>query len=337
MGRSRPAANEGFFAVGHDTFLAACALGLNEAAALLVQARGSLADNATTAWSARAVATRLAMRQCRAKAAITRLVDDGLLRIERAGTRPRYVLAQQGALIWLPNALIDGVGAETPPILKLRQTQDGLLLRLFVELYGKQNLREYDGIDPTLLRQVWERKRIGQHGPYLVWRFHTPHLRALPSDDLVLPHHLGLSDAERQKGAHPGAAFFARLSRLKALGLIEWVPWLFDGPDGEPLHPLYPEGDAMEDVLFEEATNAGARCSPGDQEFSDYCYTLEPVVPVAAHIDQVCLIGIARLRYRPKTKLTAAWRADYVATCRRWTATYAEIAQPVDAARTRAA
>jgi len=33
------------------------------------------------------------------------------------------------------------------------------------------------------------------------------------------------------------------------------------------------------------------------------------LVPVQAHMERVQLVGIARLRYRPKTKATAAWWA----------------------------
>ena len=35
------------------------------------------------------------------------------------------------------------------------------------------------------------------------------------------------------------------------------------------------------------------------------------LVPVPRHLANVTSIGVARLRYRPRTKMTAAWWAEY--------------------------
>ncbi len=132
----------GFFSVGHDTFLRACGLGINPAAAFLVLARGTGGDNTSTKWSAEAAADRLGTRWTTAKAAIAQLAASRLVTIRKGSTRPAYTLAKKGTPIWLPNALVDGAGSEVPPVARLRQIQDPMALRLFVELYGEQNLRE---------------------------------------------------------------------------------------------------------------------------------------------------------------------------------------------------
>jgi hypothetical protein len=48
--------------------------------------------------------------------------------------------------IWLPNAFVTGATAETPPLELLRQSQDVMALRLAIDLYFSQNLREDSGI-----------------------------------------------------------------------------------------------------------------------------------------------------------------------------------------------
>src|SRR5688500_16646261 len=118
----------GFFAVGHDTFVRACELGLNPAAAFLVLARGTGGDNTTTKCSAEAGAERLGVRWTTAKAAILKLIEAAVITVEQASTRPRYALAKEGTLIWLPNAIIDGTGTGTPPVAQVRQAQDMMAL-----------------------------------------------------------------------------------------------------------------------------------------------------------------------------------------------------------------
>jgi hypothetical protein len=50
------------------------------------------------------------------------------------------------------------------------------------------------------------------------------------------------------------------------------------------------------------------------------------LAPVPRHIANVQMIGIARLRYRPRTKLTSAWWADLNCNAEKHLAHYAEIA-----------
>jgi hypothetical protein len=53
---------------------------------------------------------------------------------------------------------------------------------------------------------------------------------------------------------------------------------------------------------------------------------IDYLVPVPRHIANVQMIGIARLRYRPHTRMTSAWWADLNAKAEKHLARYAEIA-----------
>jgi hypothetical protein len=248
--------------------------------------------------------TRLAIRWSTAKEAITRLRDAKLIKCVKASprTRPRYTLAKKGELIWLPNTLDDGVGNETAPLTKLRQTQDPMVSRLLVELYGEQNLREDGGISPKVTWQTYERERVAERGTYVVWEFSFPK-QWVSWGEITRPHWHG--------GEDPGKGFFRRFGHLQRLGLVEWIPYLFEGPNGEPLHALRAAGDAVEHELYCACTEAAERCLVEWQEGGVRRRSPDVVVPVAAHIDQVTLVGIARLRYRPHTRLTSAWWADH--------------------------
>ena len=316
----------GFFYMGHDTFLRACNLGINPVAAFLVLAHGTGGDNTSTKWSAEAAADRPGTRWTTAKTAIAQLAASRLVTIRKGSTRPAYALAKKGTPIWLPNALVDGAASEVPPVAHLRQTQDPLALRLFVELYGEQNLRDDGGVKPSVIWMAYERERIGQRGAHVVWRFHGGRQWVSWSSDVTKPHSVRLTVEERQAGKDRAEDFFRRLGHIQSLGLFEWVPYLFDGPHGEPIHPLNRHGAIEEEAaLYAACAETAARCLTDAQ----HAYAVDKggyLVPVPKHIERAQLIGVARLRYRPHTRLTAAWWADHTAKCRAYAERYAAIA-----------
>ena len=53
------------------------------------------------------------------------------------------------------------------------------------------------------------------------------------------------------------------------------------------------------------------------------------LVPVPHHMANVQMIGIARLRYRPKTRATAAWWAELHTKGEKYIRRYEEIAQEI--------
>ena len=316
----------GFFAVGRDTFIQACSLGMNPACALLVMASGTGKDNATTKWSAEAISNHVGVRWSTAKEAINALLKVDIVVLKPGkSTRPSYKLSKDGDLIWLPCSLIEGAANEVPPVTKVRQTQDVMLLRLLVELYSAQNLREDGGVRPEVYRQDYDRRKAGQQAAHVVWDF-TKIGRIISWTAITRPHRReDLTEKEEAEGENHGVDFFARIRRLESLGLIEWVPYLFEGKVGEPIHALAVNGLPIEQELYEAATSAAARMLTEGQ----YQHVQGVLVPVLAHIGEVQLIGLMRLRYRPHTRLTAAWWAEHHAVCQEFIDRYETLAAPL--------
>src|SRR5690349_20405221 len=85
-------AKGGFFAVDSRTWAKVCQLGMNEPVVYLVQARGTGRDNRTTAWSVESIERYTGIYRHRAAAAVERLQSEGLVRLLRSGTKPKYEL-----------------------------------------------------------------------------------------------------------------------------------------------------------------------------------------------------------------------------------------------------
>jgi len=227
----------GFFAIDLRSWDRVCSLGLNPAVAYLVLARGTSANNETTAWSVHAIENYTGISRSRAHDAIRKLVEADLVQQLRGGTRPKYnlipwgqqpgnrvpkrepmsdsqelvfnqikdgvgITAKQRSVayalvrkgwvkkentnvyskcleqpeakpdwIWLPNELVTGAGAETPPVERLRQNQDPMTLRLFIDFYHEQNLREDGGISRKFIYQEFDRVEVGQQAQFTIWGF----------------------------------------------------------------------------------------------------------------------------------------------------------------------
>jgi hypothetical protein len=318
-----------FFAVGSETFVRACSRGVNAATGFLVMARGTGGDNVTTRWSAEAVSQRLGVRWRTARDAIGALMEAKVASTtDENATRPTYKLEKAGSLIWLPNSIVDGVGDELAPVHKLRQMQDPMAVRLFGELYGSQNLREDGGISRDATYTAYERERIGQRGAQVVWLFKYKN-QFVNWNNVTLPHRrTKLSKQELEEGKNAGIDYFKRAKLLESAGLIEWVPYLFEGESGEPIHPLAWNGTDMEKELYAACTDA-AQSLLTEEQLTWLSLNRDGgfLVPVPAHIEQVTMIGIARLRYRPHTKMTAAWWGEYGKTCSQFAATYRSISE----------
>jgi hypothetical protein len=315
-------AANGFFAVGRQTFISACGLGINPACAFLVMACGTGKDNVSTRWSAEAVGNHAGMRWSAAKEAIEALCSAELVTKGGKPARPSYKLKKEGELIWLPSALVEGAANEVPPIVKMRQTQDPMTVRLLVELYLSQNLREDGGISTKTVYAKHERRQAGNYGSYIVWDFGHDGEMSVWWTDVTTPHMREVPTAEEKKAnKNKGVDFFRRFCTLQALGLVEWVPYLFDGPKGEPIHALAWNGLDVEKDLYKAATAAAARILGG------HALDLEGYgVPVQKHIAEVAMVGVARLKYRPHTALTSAWWAEHQSVCSGFIAQYNDIA-----------
>ena len=296
----------GYFAVGLDTFHKATALGLNPGCVFLVLARGSGPDDVTTAWSAEAAAKRLGIRWQAAKTAIEDLRRAKLVITNRGSTRPAYTLAKKGDVVTLPNALIEGVAGELSPVRRVRQMQDPLTLRLFVDLYAVTDLPGWGGIDPGVVRAEFTIERAGERGAFTAWRFEEAQ-SWLTWGAITTPHRL--EPGSIPDGSTVGSAFWQRFRMLQRDGLIQLVPMVCEGEEGEALFPMTPDTDVPQEAeLFDMATSAGALVAP---EWADD-YNL---VPLPHRVACPVVRGIYRLRYRPHTAPTRVWYAEHVRNC----------------------
>ncbi len=171
-----------FFAIDSRQWAQVCDTGMNEACAYLVLARGTGPDNRTTRWSAEAVHRHSGVAWSRAQAAIDNLVRTGVIRRgdEHTKQRPFYKLMPYEEskveinehFLWLPNTIVTSTESrEASPLARLRGAGDRWTLRLFVDLYAAQNLREDGGIHPGIVSDQYERKEVGECGCYTIWAF----------------------------------------------------------------------------------------------------------------------------------------------------------------------
>jgi len=295
-----------FFQIERTKWEKVCSLGrMNPPVAYTVLARFSSKDNSNTRASVQAVEKYTGISRSRAKKAIVDLVDDGLVKPKKKGTFPHYELVlppkKDLSWIWLPNEVVSGANNETPPIERVRQTHDPMCLRLFVDLYHGHSLQEDGGIRRNIIYKKYERELVFEHGEFNVWGF-SPKSTWANRCDITAPHWFS-SDEESNND------FFRRFNQLVDLGLVEWVPYVFDSDDdeAEPIHP-YGIGlsESIEDQIGRTASSAAETLLEGCKS-ENYASHL---LPMRRHFEKVSMFGIARLRYRPHTSATAAWWAE---------------------------
>lgn len=219
--------------------------------------------------------------------------------------------------IWLPNTLIDGAAGEIPPVEIIRQTQDLGLLRVFIEFYHAQSLIRHGGLDPTLYSAAWGREHVATIGEYVIWSFWSAgglNICPLNKDPFLIepvPDWRKQVSGEEEIWHGSLGSVMVALSQLRELGLIEAVPYLYEGQsdDAEAIHPIAlgsSEGvtTEAERKLAAAAVEAAHALCPSlveqDNRFA---------VPVHRHIRDVEARGVFRLRYRPHTSATAQWAA----------------------------
>jgi hypothetical protein len=216
--------------------------------------------------------------------------------------------------IWLPNELVTGAVSEDPPLERVRQTQDAMTLRLFIDMYHAQNLCDDGGVSRRYMRFEYERFEAGNYGQFAVWAFRPRTESMTWGNRLTDPHHREtLTDEEKQVGKNPGVDFFRRNMQLRDLGLFEWVPHLVESMEltGELIHPLRIDGSrSLEDRLGQAAGDAARAMMTAGQILWADTNSMHYLLPVLRHVANVQVVGIARLRYRPHTSMTAAWWAE---------------------------
>jgi hypothetical protein len=214
-------------------------------------------------------------------------------------------------LIWLPNSIVKGTpSGEESPVLRLRGAGCLWTLRLFVDLYSAQNLRDDGGINPRLVWRPFERRKIGEQGAYTVWGFKPGIGKLWPTCGPFAAH-------ESRKKAKPKdcSPTWESINLMEAMGLLSFVPHIFenDTAAAEPIHP-YGIGGSSEATIepligsaADEAARAMALPSKLEEAIED---GFEYFCPVVKTKPRAQMIGVARLTYRPHTRRTAEWFAE---------------------------
>jgi hypothetical protein len=273
-----------------------------QAAISAIRGRSAMPDEldaAAKALAARGIAKATATSRPHSRQAFE--LDEAAL---AALTSPRAV--------WLPNALIDGAANEVPPVELLRQTRSLPALRLLIELYAVQYLPHHGGVPRELLQMKFDRAKIGQQGPFVVWGFKPENWSA--DHELARQFFTGKLKlvGDRHREAAWDDFFWPAVHTLVELGLVERVGMLLDG------------NDAQAEIIHSYAIHGG---EPAERELAcSACYAaqgmvteaqlnwsekqgFEHLVPVRKHIGEASIVEIARLKYRPHTSATAAWYA----------------------------
>lgn len=300
-----------FFAIGKPQWQVACNLGVNCATSFLVLALGSGRDHSTTSWSAKSIETRAGMGWRRARESIDKLIEGKILVSNGQASRPRYKIAVPSAeeLIWLPNELVIGAGNEVPPVARLKQVRDIELLRMFIALYGEQDLPGDGGLPRSLIRDEYEREQIATHGQFVFWGFRLKTGNAW---------HNGPFDSKKI----PRGELWPKIRALQDLGLLTTAIYLAESADDDAdlLHAL------SGDQAAEAAYDAGWNAIYGKEGYAPHkSEGFDRVAPVLAHLKNVAMVGVYRLHYRPKTARTSAWYAQHVEQCRRFEELYRSI------------
>lgn len=297
--------DKGFFAVGTEEWRAACGLGLTAACSFLVLACGTGRDNSTTAWAANAVQTYAGISWVRAKPAIAQLIEAGLVQNVSKTKKPRYKLKIGTERIWLPKSIIMSVAGEMPALHRIRQAQDVMLLRLFVELYYAQNLAADGGLSRNVYYHKFKKTVFAESGEFIFLGFDADSSWVSWSTDVTDVHRAKVSEAEKAEGKNPGHVFFKRISTLIEMGLLEYSVCVFesDGDDAEILFPIHGP-TAWEREMLETGQTLAERLLTDWQV--DQC-PHKYLMPVFRHQGQAQAFGIYRLLHRPHTALTAAW------------------------------
>jgi len=300
--------NEGFFAVGLDEWRQACSLGINPACSFLVLACGTGRDNVTTAWSSNAVQTYAGISWTRAQPAIGQLIDAGLATNTSKTKKPRYKLKIGTERIWLPKSIIMSAAGEMPALHRIRQVQDVMLLRLFVELYYSQNLAADGGLSRKVYYSQYSKSIYAESGPYLFMGFDNGSTWVSWDTEVTSIHRVEVSKEEEKEGKKPGHVFFKRMQTLFELGLLEYSVCIFESKedDAEILFPISGPTEVEREMEAVSSTIAENLLQAWQVDTCPHKY----LIPVARHQEKAEAFGIYRLRHRPHTSLTSAWWAS---------------------------
>jgi len=175
-----------------------------------------------------------------------------------------------------------------------------------------QFLPNYGGVPRELLKGVFDRTKVGEQGPFVVWGFRSNHLSA--GRGLYGPFLIGQftkEDDGKRRDAGMDASFWPAVHTLTDLGLVEPVGMLLDGDDHEAeiIHPYAIRGGEPAERELAAAAEMAARAMVTEGQFNWSVEESYHLVPVRKHIAKATVAEVFRLKYRPHTTATAAWYA----------------------------
>lgn len=214
--------------------------------------------------------------------------------------------------IWLPNALVTGATTATnPPLRRLRQSGDIRALRFLVSLYGVQNLRDDGGVSPAVLKQVFERRLVKAWAGYNIWAFRPGEYVFQAEENGQIVRHVYSKTASDDMDA-----FWASHDLLIRLKLLSYVPHVWDHSPDSGGEIVYPYGDpsfggeTVEIRIGKAAYNAAMRACAAAKMRAPLPEGFRCLCAIRATMPNVCMVGVARLHYRPHTSRTGAWMTD---------------------------
>ena len=331
-----------FFRVDMRCWAQACELGLDAALAYLAFNAGRRGRQPTTLWGRTALCNHLGLSRSHARLAMQRLEQAGLV-VPAADQKlvRRVVESKAPDHAYLPQSLVLGAVGERTPLTLLREAGDELLLRLFVELYQHHELLDEDGLPLRIAHQRWEKSVVSRSDSWCVVAFMRTQVQVgtqlTPNDPLLLPH-----AHERDRPGHDRREpFLERLTTLSShLGLLVPVPRLTetDDVDSTIAFSVWPafwrrEEDGPDVRIGIAAQATAQQLIDASDEASAKVEALRRegdvvILPVPAHMVARCALWTGfRMRYRPHTKATSAWRRDQEATATAWELRFAELSR----------
>lgn len=303
----------GFFSVGLDEIHGVFELGLNEACLYLVYAAGTGGKNAETSWSIQALIRYTGVTRRRGEQAQQGLLKNGFTTRLKDGKHPRFKLTRsdESELVWLPNSFVTGVSDETPPLARIRQTGDVLLLRLIIDLYSVANIADEGGVPKDVVFLDYERERIADYAEFIVYGYRARQQSCYTTHPVVSPH---TSDTQSKS---PGADFFSRVRTLQELGLVYFVPTLFESNNGEVMFPLI---DPFTRETIPAITGVVGELLP--DIYDGINSTHDFVILLPRHFKEAVLNGIVVLHYRQNTSITTAGYAATKERIEQWSKLY---------------
>lgn len=200
----------------------------------------------------------------------------------------------------------------------IRKARDPMALQLLVELYAKQDLAEYGGVDRQALRTKFKRVEALAKGKYQIWRF-AKATQWVSWDQGFSDHGRQLTETEHAAGLNRAQDFFQRVRILEDAGALEWVYYLAEDESETSTH-IYPVAvvrhgkivwNELESIVGSFATRAASALYANADLGRKWEDEMPGVfmLPAERMLREAALVGVPRLRHRAKTSNAGRWRA----------------------------